>query len=231
MSEKTEKKKGFSLLRVLLAVIIAVAVILVVMLVWAFFPRGNNQNSTELKPSGGTRSLVVYFSRDKVIDTDGVDAVTSASLLVDNREYVGFTTEAAEKIAAKTGADTYQILTENYYPKSFNGTAARSYVEGKLNTRPKLKDLPDDLDDYDVIYVGYPIWWFNAPMAVGTFLESYDLSGKTIVPFCTSETDSIDETMPFIRDVSKNATVTDGLTANDLNDEKLTEFLQKNGLL
>ena len=52
--------------------------------------------------------------------------------------------------------------------------------------RPELAAKPDNLDDYDTIYVGYPIWWFNAPMAIGSFLESYDLKGKTIIPFATS---------------------------------------------
>ena len=72
----------------------------------------------------------------------------------------------------------YQIKTNRYYRKSFMGTAARAWIENTLNMRPALAAKPENLDQYDTIYVGYPIWWFNAPMAIGSFLESYDLSGK-----------------------------------------------------
>jgi len=70
--------------------------------------------------------------------------------------------------------------------------------------RPALAAKPENLDQYDTIYVGYPIWWFNAPMAIGSFLESYDLSGKTIVPFCTSQDNGIDVSMDYIRKNAKN---------------------------
>ena len=89
----------------------------------------------------------------------------------------------------------YQIKTRRYYRKSFMGTAARAWIENTLNMRPALAAKPENLDAYDTIYVGYPIWWFNAPMAIGSFLESYDLSGKTIVPFCTSQDNGIDVSM------------------------------------
>lgn len=69
-----------------------------------------------------------------------------------------------------TGADLYQIRTDRYYRSAFWGTAATAWIEETLNLRPGLATQPENLDDYDVIYVGYPIWWFNAPMAIGTFL-------------------------------------------------------------
>ena len=228
MAEKAKKK--FSLLRVLLAVIIGILAIIIIGLIIVFFPRSKIENVPSLEKSGA-KSLVVYFSRDKVIDTDGVDATSSASLNIGGREYVGDVTDAAEKVAKATGSDIYQIHTERCYPQSYGGTAMRAFVEEKLNMRPDLANIPDDLDGYDVIYVGYPIWWFNAPMPVGTFLESYDLNGKTIVPFCTAATDSIDETMPFIREVCKGADVRDGLTATNKTYEEIESWLQDKGLI
>jgi flavodoxin len=122
----------------------------------------------------------------------------------------GVTEEAALQLQRITGADLFEIRTERHYRNAFLGTAATAWIEEALNTRPKLAAQPENLDAYDVIYVGFPIWWFNAPMAVGSFLESYDLSGKTVVPFCTSQDNGIDICMDYIREVSGGATVLDG---------------------
>lgn len=157
----------------------------------------------------GTKSLIVYFSRMGEIPGEP-DAVSSATVS-SNSEISGSDTEAAAQMIRQiTGADMYQIKTNRYYRKSFMGTAARAWIENTLNMRPALAAKPENLDQYDTIYVGYPIWWFNAPMAIGSFLESYDLSGKTIVPFCTSQDNGIDVSMDYIRKNAKNAEVLEG---------------------
>lgn len=177
----------------------------------------------------GTRSLVVYFTRTGEIP-DTVDAVASATPNT-NQFMGGSDTEAAAKmIQVITGADLYQIRTERYYRNAFWGTAATAWIEEALNLRPKLAAQPDNLDDYDVIYVGYPIWWFDAPMAVGSFLESYDLTGKTIVPFCTSADNGIDVSMDYIREVSKGATVLDGYRIHNSSPEAVSAWLAEIGV-
>ena len=90
----------------------------------------------------------------------------------------------------------------------------------------------ENMEDYDVILLGYPIWWHTAPMAVNTFLESYDLTGKTILPFCTSGGSGIEESMPDIQRLgqSRGASVGSGLTANSLNREEITQWLTQNGI-
>ena len=85
------------------------------------------------------------------------------------------------------------------------------------------------MEQYEVIYLGYPIWWGNAPMAVYTFLESYDLSGKTIVPFCTSGGTQIEESIPMLEEACAKAKLLEGLTANDPDDVK--PWLEELGLL
>lgn len=159
----------------------------------------------------GTNSLVVYFTRSDVIDADKVDATSSASVNIKNDRYEGNTEIVARMIADITGADIFPIKTDHQYRNSFGGTAATAWIEEKFNLQPKLAAQPENLDQYETIYVGFPIWWFNAPMAVGTFLNSYDLNGKTIIPFCTSQDNGIDVSMEFIRKASGKATVLDGI--------------------
>lgn len=121
----------------------------------------------------GTRSLIVYFTRSGNIpaeEAEDIDAVSSASMMAND----GSTEFAAYKLQQVTGADMFEIRRARMYRKAFWGTAATSFLEELLDTRPALAAYPDSLEVYDVIYVGYPIWWFDAPMAVGSFLEHYD---------------------------------------------------------
>ena len=110
------------------------------------------------------------------------------------------------------------------------GTAARAWIENTLNMRPALAAKPENLDQYDTIYVGYPIWWFNAPMAIGSFLESYDLSGKTIVPFCTSQDNGIDVSMDYIRKNAKNAEVLEGHRIHNSDSAEIKTWLKEIGI-
>ena len=140
------------------------------------------------------------------------------------------TEAAARMIQSLTGADMYQIHTNRYYRKSFIGTAATAWIEEKLNLRPKLAANLDNLDDYDIIYIGYPIWWFNAPMAIGSFLEEYDLSGKIIIPFCTSQDNGIDVSMDYIRKAAKGATVLDGYRVHGADVNEVSAWLKRIGI-
>lgn len=186
-----------------------------------------------IKGGENTQSLVVYFTRSDVIKTDGVDATSSASLNIMEDGHAGNTEIPAKIIQNLTGADLYSIQTKRYYRSPFMGTSATAWIEETFDMRPELAAKPDSLEKYDVIYVGYPIWWFNAPMAVGTFLESYDLSGKTIIPFCTSEDNGIEVSMDYIRECSKDAKVIDGLriAGNSADEETLREWLTEKGLI
>lgn len=178
----------------------------------------------------GTKSLIVYFSRMGEIPGEP-DAVSSATVS-SNSEISGSDTEAAAQMIRQiTGADMYQIKTNRYYRKSFMGTAARAWIENTLNMRPALAAKPENLDQYDTIYVGYPIWWFNAPMAIGSFLESYDLSGKTIVPFCTSQDNGIDVSMDYIRKNAKNVEVLDGHRIHNSDSAEIKTWLKEIGTI
>ena len=102
----------------------------------------------------------------------------------------GVTAKVAEALSEAIGADIYAIEPKIPYTKAdlnWMNKNSRSSVEMKdLNSRPEIAELRDNMDEYDVIFVGFPIWWYVAPTIINTFLESYDLSGKTIIPFATS---------------------------------------------
>ncbi len=221
MKKRKKRLMAFSLLAVLL-----------VAAYWYLFMGAKITDVSNEVVSGdqGTRSLVVYFSRAGEIPGT-VDAVSSATPNT-NQEMDGSDTEVAAKMIQQlTGADLYQTHTERYYRSSFMGTAATAWIEEALNLRPKLAGRPENLDGYDVIYVGFPVWWFNAPMAIGTFLESYDLSGKTVVPFCTSQDNGIEVCMDYIREVSGSATVLDGYRVHNSGLEDVSAWLERIGML
>lgn len=212
---------------------VIVAFLAVVMVGYVYLFTGTkikNVSNDVIKGDEETKSLVVYFTRQGVIPGD-VDAVSSATQS-SNKGMEGSDTEgAARMIQSLTGADMYQIYTSHYYRRSFVGTAATAWIEERLNLRPELAAKPDNLDDYDTIYVGYPIWWFNAPMAIGSFLESYDLSGKTIIPFCTSQDNDISVSMDYIKAVASGANVLDGYRIHAADVDDVKEWLQRIGVL
>lgn len=190
-------------------------------------PKISNISTDIEKGEEGTKSLVVYFTRKDVVDIQKVDAESSASVNVKNGDFEGNTEILARKIADMTGADIFAIKTRHQYRNSFGGTAATAWVEEKLKIQPKLAVIPDNLNAYDIIYVGYPIWWFNAPMAIGSFLSNYNLSGKTVIPFCTSEDNGIDVSEDYIQEVSGDATVLEGIRfkSNEVDDKTLQNWL------
>jgi len=124
-----------------------------------------------------TKTLIAYYSRKG----QNYVAGTIKNLSVGNTEVV------AKKIQEITGGDLFEIDTVKAYPKDYTETTHVAMREKKENARPELTAAVDNMGDYDVIYLGYPNWWNTFPMAVFTFLESYDFSGKTIIPFCTHE--------------------------------------------
>ena len=107
----------------------------------------------------------------------------------------GVTARAAKQIADAVGADLYEIRPEQPYSSAdldWTNKKSRSTVEmNDPNCRPVIASSVQDMDQYDTIMVGFPIWWYVEPRIVDTFLESYDFSGKTIVPFCTSGSSGI----------------------------------------
>lgn len=106
--------------------------------------------------------------------------------------YSGTTRGVANAISEKTGGDLFEISPQDGYSNVY----LESNSEIRRNERPVLTDTVENMEEYDIVFVGYPVWWHATPAPVNTFLESYDLTGKLIIPFCTSGESDIDETMP-----------------------------------
>lgn len=124
-------------------------------------------------------------------------------------------TQTTEKVALeiqkKTGADLFRIETVQAYPTVHKETTEFAEKERDADARPALKGTVANMDDYDVIFIGYPIWWYTMPMPLFTFLESYDLAGKTIIPFCTHGGSRLAGTDEVIQKLQPKAKVLKGL--------------------
>lgn len=126
----------------------------------------------------------------------------------------GVTARLAQKLAAVTDADLFEIVPETPYTAAdldWTNKASRSSVEmNDPTSRPAVASRAADLSRYDRIFVGFPIWWYTAPTIVNTFLEQYDLTGKTVVPFATSGMSPIGRSAADLRPSAKGAQVLDG---------------------
>ena len=124
---------------------------------------------------------------------------------------VGNTEVAAGMLQQLTGADLFQLEPVHEYPKSYNACIDEAQADQLRDARPELKRYPESLDGYDTIYLGYPNYWGTMPMPVFTFLEHFDFSGKTILPFCTHEGSGLSRTEQDIQAAAPGAVVKPGL--------------------
>ena len=138
----------------------------------------------------GKRILIAYFSRPD--ENIGVGVIEK-----------GNTRILAEMLAEETGGDLFEIKPAKSYPKAYKETTELAKREQQEKARPEIVgDLPN-IDNYDVILLGYPIWWGDLPMPVYTFLEKEKFNGKTIAPFCTHEGSGIAGTEGYIEETTK----------------------------
>ena len=147
------------------------------------------------------KTLIAYYSRrgENYVNGDIVN------LPVGNTEVV------AGVIQKLTGGETFQIETVKKYPADYNETTEVAQRELRAKARPELKSHVSNMGDYDVVILGYPNWWSTMPMAVYSFLEEYDLSGKAILPFCTHEGSGLGYSVSDIKKLCPGARVSRGL--------------------
>lgn len=126
----------------------------------------------------------------------------------------GVTAKVAEKLSEAIGADIYAIEPEVPYTKAdldWMDKKSRSTIEmNNPASRPAIAGKRDNMNDYDTVFVGFPIWWYVAPTIINTFLESYDLTGKTIIPFATSGGSDMGKTNEKLLPSCKGAKLLDG---------------------
>lgn len=160
-----------------------------------------------------SKILIAYFSRAENINLDDdVDAVSSASLNDIDGNVDGNTKIVAEMIQSEIGGDIFSIQSEDLYPTDYQENVSLAQDEKSNSDRPALKDHINNFDEYDTIFIGYPIWWSTAPMPVYTFLEEYDFSGKTVIPFSTHKGSGMGSSARDIKDLLTDSNVLDGFT-------------------
>lgn len=169
------------------------------------------------------------------VDPAGADAVAGASIVVRDGEILGNVEYMAQTIQQAVGGDLLRIETVEEYPLEHEALVDFAAEEQEADARPALATQIENLEQYDTIFLGYPNWWGDMPQALYTFLESYDLSGKTIIPFCPHGGSGFSRTQSTIAELQPNATVReDGLTLsrNDVADsaEQVTAWAQGLGL-
>lgn len=175
-------------------------------------------------PDTGT-DTAVQENASQPQESTAPETDAAQNILIAYFSNTGNTEEVAQQIADLTGGTLAEIQrAENY-------TDLQEEAEAEIQdgVRPEITVSVDNVEDYDTIFVGYPIWWDEAPAMIATFLESYDFSGKTLIPFCTSASDSIDNSLHIFSEICPDATIAEALTANDEAD--IEPWLQNLGLL
>lgn len=166
-------------------------------------------NETAIRAGDG-KILIAYFS---VMETDGVDTVSGASRVAVDGELLGNNEYIAQIIQRETDGDLFPIETVQEYPETHDPLLEFAYEERADDARPELATHIEDPDSYDVIFLGFLNWNADLPMPLYTFLEEYDFSGKTIVPFTTHGGSGFSGTIQTISELQPDASVVaDGLS-------------------
>lgn len=168
------------------------------------------QANPSLPDGSGEKILIAYFTRS------------------------GNTEKLADMIADKTGGTKFRIETETAYPQDYDAVLEQASEEKEQNARPLLKTRVEDMSDYATVFLGYPIWFGDTPMAIHTFLESYDFNGKKIIPFCTSGSSSPQTSYASVRASASGAEVLEGFwtqgTSAGNAQEEVNEWIDKLGI-
>ncbi|OUQ23485.1 flavodoxin [Lachnoclostridium sp. An131] len=170
-------------------------------------------DSQESAQESDEHVLIAYFSVPEDVDTEGVDAVAGASIVVRDGEVLGNLQYMADVIQETVGGDIFRIETAQEYPLDHEPLVDQAAEEQDADARPELSTQIENLDQYDTILLGFPNWWGDMPMPLYTFLEEYDFSGKTIIPFTAHGGSGFSNTVNTIAELQPDAEVReDGLS-------------------
>ncbi len=190
-------------------IILSVIVLLVLITITGCITKKDNSNNTNStsKTEENTNSVVLYFSA------------------------TGNTKSIAKRIAKESNSDIIEIIPKEKYKSEdldYNSDCRANREQNNSNARPEIKNTID-ITKYDTIYLGYPIWWGTNPKIILTLLDTYDLTGKTIIPFCTSGSSDISKSVSELRDYKSNLTIKDGkrFSSSD-SDKEIKDFVNNN---
>ena len=167
----------------------------------------------ESAQTSGSNILIAYFA---VAENSEVDAVSSASVVTIDGETKGTIKALADMIQSRTGGELFSIQTSVDYPADCDKLIEYAAGEQDEDARPKLTSHMEQFQEAEVVFIGYPVWWYTLPQVMYSFFDEYDFSGKTIVPFCTHNGSRFSGTIETIQELEPQATVIeDGFTVNE----------------
>lgn len=203
---------------------------LLVMLVFVTGCSSNNQSNND-ESSGNTNE-----SQDAT--NNQTTTTEDSNILIAYFSKTGNTEAIAQEIQSLTNGTLVEIETVEPYPDSYSETVDIAESEKEANARPEISTTVDNMDQYDTIFIGYPIWWYTYPQVILTFFDNYDLTGKTIVPFVTHGGSGMSGTEDDMREYlsDKDVTVLDGLAVsrNDIEEDQsqtVTNWLEELGFI
>ena len=167
--------------------------------------------------------LIAYFSVPENVDTDGIDANSGASIVVKNKDVLGNMQYMAMTIQEAIGGELFRIETTEEYPLEHETLVNQAKEEQNEDARPELATHIENVEQYNIIFLGYPNWWGDMPQPLYTFFEEYDFSGKTIIPFNSYGGSGFSNTIEEIKKLQPNATVKDdglSISRNDVADSE-----------
>lgn len=156
--------------------------------------------------------LIAYFSlKGNTSGTKNVDASSSASIVIRDDDRVGTTEYIADIIWENVGGDKVLVRTVEPYPASFDAVVDRNHEEAVGRILPSIQNSGINMEQYDVVFIGYPIWNMTIPQAIRTFLSMYDFSGKTVIPFCTHNGYGSGRSYADISDACPESSILEGI--------------------
>lgn len=190
----------------------------------------NGGNTADTQSAAPDTQSAAADTQEQNTDTNSIQ---DGKTLIAYFSWSGNTVTMAETIAEKTGGELFEIVPVNPYPEEYTPCTEVALEERDSNARPEIKNLPESIEEYDTILIGYPIWWHTAPMIIGTFLENYDLTGIEVYPFTQSasmDEEQFENSMEFVRSCAGSGNVHDGLFARADDETAIEEYLKNNGL-
>ncbi len=150
----------------------------------------------------GSNILIAYFSVPEDVDTSGADAVAGASVVMQDGEKLGNTEYVANLIQQTVGGDLFRIETTEPYPLEHEALVDQAAEEQEEGARPELASHVENFEQYEIVLLGYPIWWGIAAWPVDDFVEANDFTGKTVIPFATSASSGMGESGELLAELA-----------------------------
>ena len=160
------------------------------------------EDSNHMDSNATAKKLVVYFSMPETTNPENMSREEELSTVVIDGEVLGNTQYVAYVIAENTGADIFRIEPVTPYPLNHSELEDIAQKEQAENFRPEISGTVENIDQYDIIFFGFPNWYYDMPMIMYSFLDQYDLAGKTVVPFVTSGASGFSDAINTIKDMA-----------------------------